>query len=160
MACQPLRVFGVSARPLFFPALGMAIDCTRVLSYFGNLRASTPSRYCIGDMVFRPAKNRRQSFRHWAAVPVLIRHRGSRIDGHSINISEGGMYLFAAAHLPPGTLIEIEFRPPHGKELVRATGIVRRRALYLYGIEFVSDDAATRDRTSVQTEIPMHSMSP
>jgi PilZ domain-containing protein len=155
-----LSVLVGSARPLFFPALGMAIDCTRVFSYFGNLRASTPSRYCIGDMLFRPAKNRRQSRRQWATVPVLIRHRGSRIDGHSINISEGGMYLFAAAHLSPGTLIEIEFRRPNSKEVIRTCGAVRRRALYLYGIEFVSDDAATRDRTSVQTEIPMPSMSP
>jgi PilZ domain-containing protein len=112
-------------------------------------------------MVFRPAKNQRQSKRQWVAVPVLIRHRGSRIDGHSINISEGGMYLFAAAHLSPGTLIEIEFRPPDNKALVRTTGAVRRRALYLYGIEFLSDDAAsTRGRTSVQAGSSMSSMSP
>jgi PilZ domain-containing protein len=111
-------------------------------------------------MVFRPTKNQRQSKRQWVAVPVVIRHRGSRIDGHSINISAGGMYLFAAAHLSPGTLIEIEFRPPNGKEVVRSTGTVRRRALYLYGIEFLGDHAATRDRTSVQIENPMSSMSP
>ena len=139
----------------------MAIDCTRVLSYFGNLRANAPSRYCIGDMLFRPARNRRQSKRKWVTVPVLIRHRGSRIDGHSINISEGGMYLFAAAHLVPGTQIEIEFRLPHAKKLVRATGTVRRRALYLYGIEFLSDDAAaTRGRTTAQAENPIASVSP
>jgi PilZ domain-containing protein len=111
-------------------------------------------------MIFRPTKNRRQSKRQWVTVPVLIRHRGLRIDGHSINISEGGLYLFAAAHLPPGTLVEIEFRPPRGKELVCATGTVRRRALYLYGIEFLSDGAGTGDRTTVQIEIPMPSMSP
>jgi PilZ domain-containing protein len=110
-------------------------------------------------MLFRPARNQRQSKRQWVAVPVVIRHRGSRIDGHSINISAGGMYLFAAAHLAPGTLIEIEFRPPRGKELFRAVGAVRRRALYLYGIEFLGDHAATRDRTTVQTENPMSSMS-
>jgi hypothetical protein len=110
-------------------------------------------------MLFLPAKDRRQSHRLCVTVPVLILHRGSRIDGHSINISEGGMYLFAAAHLPPGTLIEIEFRTPHGKEVVRACGAVRRRALYLYGIEFLSDDAVTGERTSAQTENPMPSVS-
>jgi hypothetical protein len=130
----------------------------RSLPYLGNLRAHTQSRYCIGDMLFARAKNRRQSKRQWVAVPVLIRSRGSRIDGHSINISEGGMYLFAVAHLPRGTLIEIEFRPPHGKELVRTTGTIRRRALYLYGIEFLSDDAvSTHDRTNAQTEQSMAS---
>jgi PilZ domain len=131
-----------------------------LLPYFGNLRANAPSRYCIEDMFFARAKNRRQSRRQWVSVPVLIRHRGSRINGHSINISEGGMYLFAAAHVAPGTLVEIEFRPPDSKELVRATGAVRRRALYLYGIEFLSDDATTRERTSAQTENAMPSVSP
>jgi hypothetical protein len=95
-----------------------------------------PSRYRIGNMLFVPAKNRRRSQRHWVAVPVLIRNGGSSIDGFSINISEGGVYLFAAANLSLGTQIEIEFRPPGRKRLVRALGIVRRRALYLYGIEF------------------------
>src|SRR5438105_573238 len=110
-------------------------------------------------MLFARAKNRRQSHRHWFSVPVLIRHRGSRIDGHSINISEGGMYFFAAAHLPPGTQIEIEFRPPHTKESVRAIGAVRRRALYLYAIEFLSDDAATGARATA-TESPISSVFP
>jgi hypothetical protein len=79
-----------------------------------------------------------------------------RIDGLSINISEGGMFLFAAAKLSPGLRIEIEFRRPHSKELVRATGAVRRRALYLYGIEFLNDDAAsTLDRTvELDNQIP------
>jgi hypothetical protein len=153
MACQPLRVFGGPLRPLFFPALGMAIDlyaCSRTSVIFAQTRRA----YTVSDMVFPSAKNRRRSHRQWVSVPVLIRHRGSRIDGHCINISEGGMYLFAAAQLLPGTQIEIEFRPPHVKEVVRAIGAVRRRALYLYGIEFLSDDAVTGDRTNVQTENP------
>jgi PilZ domain len=132
----------------------------RLLVYFRNLSANTPSRCCVG-MAFSPDKNRRQSHRQWVSVPVLIRSRGSRIDGHSINISEGGMYLFAAVHLPPGSMIDIEFRPPDGKELVRTTGAVRRRALYLYGIEFLSDHAAaTGDSTSVHTDNPIASVSP
>jgi hypothetical protein len=133
----------------------------RFLSYFGNLRANEPSRYFYGDMLFAPAKNRRHSHRQWVSVPVLIRNGGSRIDGLSINISEGGIYLFAAANLSLGTQIEIEFRPPASKELVRACGTVRRRALYLYGIEFLLSDetASTHDRTTVQTENPMPSIS-
>lgn len=51
------------------------------------------------------------------------------------------MYLFAAAHLPLEADIEIEFRPPDAKQSVCVRGTVRRRALYLYGIEFVGDDA-------------------
>ena len=124
-------------------------DFVHVLVYFGNLRENAPCRYCSADMLFARDKDRRQSYRQWVAVPVLMRHRGSRIEGLSINISEGGMYLFAAANLLPGTQIEIEFCPPESKELVRTCGAVRRRALYLYAIEFLNEDAASaHDRTS------------
>jgi PilZ domain len=53
----------------------------------------------------------------------------ARLDGLSINISEGGIYLLAAANLAVGTLIEIEFRMPHSKQFVRTRGAVRRRAV-------------------------------
>ncbi len=63
------------------------------------------------------------------------------------------MYLFAAANLSPGSQIEIEFRPPDSKEVFRTFGMVRRRALYLYGIEFLSDNAAgTRNRRTVEAQ--------
>jgi hypothetical protein len=94
-------------------------------------------------MRFFRDKGQRRSHRHTVVVPVLIRHRGSRIEGLSINISDGGMYLFAAVHLSPGTQVEIEFRPPESSHEVRTRGTVRRRALYLYAIEFLSDASAS-----------------
>jgi len=104
-------------------------------------------------MATAPAHDRRRSHRHWTAVPVRINHRGTRIDGVSINLSEGGMYLFAAAHLALEAEIEMEFRPPDAKQSVCVRGTVRRRALYLYGIEFVGDDAvAGCVRVAVDTE--------
>jgi hypothetical protein len=71
----------------------------------------------------------------WAAVPVLVRNHGS----FSINISEGGIYLFAAANLSLG--MQIEFRPP-GSKRIRTYGSVSRRALYPYAIKFLVDDVA------------------
>jgi hypothetical protein len=110
-------------------------------------------------MFFLRDKTWRQSQRKPVAVPVLILNGGSRIDGLSINISEGGIYLFAAANLAVGTQIEVEFRPPDSKQLVRATGAVRRRALYLYAIEFLNDNAAsTHDRTHAPTGNSMPSI--
>ena len=97
-------------------------------------------------------KNERQSLRHRVAVPVLIRHDGSCVEGLSINISEGGIYLFAAAHLAVGTQIEIEFQLPNSKRDVRTCGTVRRRAVYLYGIEFLKDSATARDYSIAQTD--------
>ncbi len=98
-----------------------------------------------GTMLFFPAKNRRKSPRQWIAVPVVIRSSGRQIDAYSINISKGGMYLFAAADIPAGDQIKIEFCPPHSKEPIRTCGTVRRRALYLYAIEFLVDRAETND---------------
>jgi hypothetical protein len=72
-----------------------------------------------------------------------------RIEGFSINISEGGIYLFAAADISVGTQIDIEFRLPDSTQSVHNCGTVRRRAVYLYAIEFLTavnasaPDAAT-----------------
>jgi PilZ domain len=89
-----------------------------------------------------PAKDLRRSERHWTAVPVVIRNGSSRVEGVSINISESGMYLFAAADLRVGDQVEVEFRRAHEKEAVRVCGVVRRRALYLYAVEFLAEAQA------------------
>ncbi len=90
------------------------------------------------------AVEERRSFRrHWAAIPVVVRYRDACIEGVSINLSEGGMYLFAAAHLPIGSPIELEYRPQNAKQLVSVSATVRRRALYLYGVEFQRDDVCS-----------------
>ncbi len=86
-----------------------------------------------------PANDRRRSPRQWVTVPVVIRHRGVHIDGVTINLSEGGMFLFAAANLPPGTQVELEFLPPSTSETVRVVATIRRRALYLFAVEFQED---------------------
>lgn len=99
-----------------------------------------------------PADERRRSPRHWTAIPVVLRHRGARIEGVSINLSEGGMYLFAAAHLPLGSQIELEYRPHNAKQLVSIIATVRRRALYLYGVEFQGEDASTHDKDRYDSE--------
>ncbi len=93
-------------------------------------------------------KEQRRWSRQWVTVPVVIRNDGLRLEGLSINISEGGIYLFAAAKLAVGTQIEIEYRAPGTKQLIRAFGTVRRRAVYLYVIEFVKrDGASARDQS-------------
>ena len=93
-------------------------------------------------MVFVPAKAPRRSPRQWIAVPVRIYAGGLHVDGVTINLSEHGMYLFAAANLSVGTQIEISYRPQSKKRTVFARGIVRRRAVFLYGVEFLNDDIA------------------
>jgi hypothetical protein len=79
---------------------------------------------------------------------------GLRVDGMTINVSEHGAYLFAATNLPIGTEIDIVYRPPGRPKSICAHGIVRRRAVFLYGVEFLnSDTAAIGDRTHVCEEL-------
>ena len=103
-----------------------------------------------------PVEERRRSFRHWVAIPVVLRHRGSRIEGVSINLSEGGMYLFAATYLPVGALIELEYRPQKAKPSIFVNATVRRRALYLYGVEFQGDDASLTNSPGLKDAEPEH----
>lgn len=60
------------------------------------------------------------------------------MDALGINLSEGGMGLFAVTNIPVGSRIQLEFLLPQSEEPVRVEGQVRHRALYLYGIEFLS----------------------
>ena len=80
---------------------------------------------------------RRRSKRHWLSTPVQILAGSTPVDGLGVNLSDDGMCLFAIAHLPVGSQIEVEFLPPRCESLVRSSAIVRHRALYLYGIEFL-----------------------
>ena len=59
-----------------------------------------------------------------------------QVDALGINL---GMCLFTIANLPVGSKIRVEFLPPRSARPVRVPGIVRHRALYLYGIEFLAD---------------------
>jgi hypothetical protein len=94
-----------------------------------------------GMLVLRP-KIQRRSQRQWFAVPVRMGRGGSHIDGVTINVSEHGIYAFAATKLSVGDEIEITFCPPGRKKIVCARGVVRRKAVYLYGIEFLNHDTA------------------
>jgi hypothetical protein len=95
----------------------------------------------VSGMFLSPAKAPRRSQRHWIALPVRIRTGNLRVDGVTINVSEHGMYLFTATNLSLGTEIEIAFRSSDNKNLIHASGIVRRKAVYLYGIEFLNNVA-------------------
>jgi len=70
-------------------------------------------------------------------APVRILTDTLTIDGFGIKVSEGGMCLFAAANLPIGETVGVEFKAPNSESLVRALGKIRSRAVYLYGLEFI-----------------------
>jgi hypothetical protein len=61
------------------------------------------------------------------------------MDARGVTLSPGGMSLITLSNLPLGSQIDVEFMPPSSQEIVRLSGTVRSRALYLYGIEFFAN---------------------
>ena len=97
----------------------------------------------------QPVNRRRwQRFPFDASVRVVADHSADAtvVDGRGVRFSEGGICLFAAANLPVGSQVKVEFRTPHMDEPVRVRGKVRNRSVYLYGVEFLSDKFEDRQQ--------------
>ena len=94
-------------------------------------------------MLKRNFKDRRRRPRQMVNTSVQVFTESFHVHALGINLSDVGMCLFSIANLPVGSQIELEFRQPRCDKPVRVHGLVRHRALYLYGIEFLvgSDEA-------------------
>ena len=93
-------------------------------------------------------QDRRRRQRQLLNTGVQVFTDSAHVDALGINLSDVGIRLFAVANLPLGSQIQVEFLPPRCTERVRVCGIVRHRALYLYGIEFLEDSDQHRDSWS------------
>ncbi len=91
----------------------------------------------IFKRIFKP--ERRRGKRQVLNTSVQVFTDSLQLDALGINVSDVGMCLFAIAHLPLGSQVQVEFLPPRSTSPVRLPGIVRHRALYLYGVEFLPD---------------------
>ena len=89
--------------------------------------------------LIRQRPERRRWKRHWLNAPIRLFTDSTVIDGRSIRLSEGGIYLFALANLAPGEEIRIEYPASESDEPLSRSGVVRNRAIYLYGIEFLAE---------------------
>ena len=81
--------------------------------------------------------DRRRWKRYWFNGSIQVVNGSRRIDGLGIQVSRGGLYLFAIADLPVGAEIKVAFRDPRSQQWVEVLGTVRHRAVYLYGVEFL-----------------------
>jgi PilZ domain-containing protein len=90
-----------------------------------------------------PANTRRWP-RHPVELPVLVFPRGGdsklTIQGRGIEMSEGGMTLYAGLPLKPGDYMDVEFQTP-GR--TRVSAIVRSRTGYCFGLEFLTPLGST-----------------
>ncbi|HXP16016.1 MAG TPA: PilZ domain-containing protein [Terriglobales bacterium] len=69
-------------------------------------------------------------------VHVVLRNGESTVfvPGRLIEISKGGLALYAGIHLQPGDPLEVELPPPYS----RVRGTIRSRDGYCFGIEFLT----------------------
>jgi c-di-GMP-binding flagellar brake protein YcgR len=83
--------------------------------------------------------------RHRLQLPVrLVVTKDKRThitSGRALDISDGGVLIFAGTELKPAESVLVEFTPPYASEALRARGVVRHRRGYNYGIEFLSSSA-------------------
>jgi hypothetical protein len=75
-------------------------------------------------------------------LPVVVYSNDQRqIDALGNVIGEGGVSLFIVAELPVGVEVEMVFTYSHSAQPIRMRGVVRNRAAYLFGIEFLVQSA-------------------
>ena len=86
---------------------------------------------------FKPDRRRRKRQLLNSSVQVFTEF--ACVDALGINLSDLGMCLFVMADLPVGSQIQVEFLSPRNQEQVRVSGVIRYRALYLYGVDFLLD---------------------
>jgi PilZ domain-containing protein len=83
--------------------------------------------------------NTRRWQRHPVELAVRVVPRGGdsklAIQGRGIEISEGGMTLYAGLALKPGDFMDLEFETPGH---TRVSAIVRSRTGYCFGLEFLT----------------------
>jgi hypothetical protein len=91
--------------------------------------------------------DRRRRKRQLLNTSVRVFTESGPIDALGINISDVGMSLFTIANLPIDSRIQIELLLSQSTERVRIWGIIRHRALYQYGVEFLVDS----DRRSISS---------
>lgn len=81
-------------------------------------------------------------------LPVSITTDGDAatvaVPGLVSEISRSGMEVYGGVQLKPGDVMEVQF-PSHGADTIRVAGVVRSRAGFCFGIEFLS---LTTDSTS------------
>lgn len=86
--------------------------------------------------LFKP--NQRRKKRHALNSSVRVLTDSGDLKALGINFSEVGMCLFTVSNMPLGSEVMVEFVRPQNEQRIQASGTVRHRALYLYGIEFKS----------------------
>ena len=99
----------------------------------------------MGSSVATQSENTRRWQRQPVDLPLGVvtgnGQIGTVVPGRAIEISEGGMALYAGIDLEPGDLMAVEFRGP---SQARVAGAIRSRSGYCFGLEFLTPVSAWR----------------
>src|ERR1700751_2745875 len=98
--------------------------------------------------------NTRRWPRHPVELPVRVFPRADAkltFQGRGIEMSEGGMTLYAGVPLNPGDLMDIEFQTPGG---ARISAVVRYRTGYCFGLEFLTPLSGETGKPAARTATP------
>ena len=71
-------------------------------------------------------------------VTAGVNGQNIRLGGQANDVSIGGMRLFVTRMFEPGTSLGLEFLLPYSSSELTLRGVVRNRAGFTHGIEFVS----------------------
>jgi hypothetical protein len=102
---------------------------------------------------------RRRWKRHWFHGSIQVSSGSRQIDGLGIQLSRGGMYLFAIANLPLGSEIKIAFSEPGSGQWLEMRGAIRYRAVYLYGVKFLPEEYKAQLEAGMSAR-PNHTTAP
>lgn len=127
------------------------------MNFSDGLPTSSPGNprqlLCLSRMLFRANYSAERRWpRQWWNNSVEVFTTSAHVKALGMNISVGGMGLFAVANLHVGSNIEVEFDSPNSGQRHRIRGIVRHRALYLYGVEFLTKPQFAKARSSAELE--------
>ncbi len=68
------------------------------------------------------------------------------VTGRGTELNQGGMCIFAGLELRVGQRVEIEFTPPYNGKPLRASGTIRNRNGYKYGLEFLASSREEKEQ--------------
>jgi len=90
-------------------------------------------------------------FRFDVPVRVALRRNGRDLEfaGRGTGMNEGGIGIYVEAPLQAGDLVQVEFTPPYAGLTVSVQGTVRHAKDSLYGVEFLSLDAAEQQEVAL-----------
>lgn len=103
------------------------------------MRSENPERQ-LGTNAVKEDERRweRQSVVIPVNVTLFLDGQRDVLRAEASDISRGGMRLFLARELPLGTSLGLEFLIPYNTTEFLVRGVIRNRAGYSYGIEFLS----------------------